>query len=409
MSNRTPKRPGSPPAVIDTRQTKKPDRDEDNPVSEDPSFTWEFLPENALPPRQEVIRLNDKIHSDVKNLMLLRSIKVYDVEIILQNVVKHCDFLEWGLHFRQSLFGDEKAVEQILRMVQEAYRHGDYSRLMLTSMSPCSSMSTLNVHRGSVAIDSGKGGNQAPSRLIHLQSGYSPIHTNSRPSLTPFRAAIVEGWNSRFIGTAHVALAMNIRKIYDDSINDPRNHKYTTHVSIIQSSGSGKSRLVDKVAETIFTIPFNIREARDADSELSRTSLMTCIPSHRESGGAWPPADNEIRDLLVSWTGVRGETSLYARYLYFFTAVFEEIRKEVEQYIPQPTSASAWRTHLAENGLEKRHDLYTRVVKSNWVSLSGSRMLTPWLTFVLHRYGLLTGASTLARTWTLSNRLLWEL
>ena len=143
MSNRTPKRPGSPPAVIDTRQTKKPDRDEVNSFSEDPSFTWEFLPENALPPRQEVIRLNDKIHSDVKNLMLLRSIKVYDVSSILQNVVKHCDFLEWGLHFQQSLFGDEKAVEKILRMVQEAYRHGDYTRLMLISMSSCSSMSTL--------------------------------------------------------------------------------------------------------------------------------------------------------------------------------------------------------------------------------------------------------------------------
>ena len=126
-----------------------------------------------------------------------------------------------------------------------------------------------NVHRGSVAIDSGEDGSQARSRFIHLQSGYSPIHPTSRPSSTPFRAAIIEGWNSRFIGTAHVALATNIRKIYDDAINDLRNHKYTTHVSIIQSSGSGKSRLVDKVAETIFTIPFNIREARDADSELS--------------------------------------------------------------------------------------------------------------------------------------------
>ena len=54
--------------------------------------------------------------------------------------------------------------------------------------------------------------------------------------------------------------------------------KYRTHASMIQSSGSGKSRLIDMVAETIFTIPFNIREARgDATraSELSVRDLIT--------------------------------------------------------------------------------------------------------------------------------------
>ena len=42
---------------------------------------------------------------------------------------------------------------------------------------------------------------------------------------------------------------------------------YMGHTSIVQSSGSGKSRLVDEVAKSIFTIPFNIRARQDDASE----------------------------------------------------------------------------------------------------------------------------------------------
>ena len=43
--------------------------------------------------------------------------------------------------------------------------------------------------------------------------------------------------------------------------------QYVGHTSIVQSSGSGKSRLVDEVAKSIFTIPFNIRARQDDASE----------------------------------------------------------------------------------------------------------------------------------------------
>ena len=88
--------------------------------------------------------------------------------------------------------------------------------------------------------------------------------------------AVVDGWNTPFIGTAHVALARNIQDMFRKAIRDLYNRKYMTHVCVTQSSGSGKSRLVDKVAETIFTIPFNVREpAPDADGKLFRNSTRT--------------------------------------------------------------------------------------------------------------------------------------
>ena len=90
-------------------------------------------------------------------------------------------------------------------------------------------------------------------------------------SLRVVQEAIVGGWNAPFIGTAHTTLARNIQGMFKEAMYYWPNRKYMTHASLTQSSGSGKSRLLDKVAETIFTIPFNVRDASDAGSECSKT------------------------------------------------------------------------------------------------------------------------------------------
>ena len=190
--------------------------------------------------------------------------------------------------------------------------------------------------------------------------------------------AAVEGWNAPFIGIGHAVLARNIRKMFETAIKDSPGRGCMTHASIIQSAGSGKSRLVDEVAKTTFTIPFNLREARDVAGKLFPTLLWSRVRSYHGLGGAWPPADDEIRDLLGQWAAEDGETRLYARLLCFFAVVFEETRKEVEQCMPQPASedmASIWRIHLAEKGSEKRNALYSRVVNSEAVSYNRSPCL----------------------------------
>ncbi|KAI1792023.1 hypothetical protein LXA43DRAFT_1008973 [Ganoderma leucocontextum] len=156
---------------------------------------------------------------------------------------------------------------------------------------------------------------------------------------------VFTAWSAPFIGTAHEALANNIRNMYQTRHIDRR---YGSHASIIQSSGSGKSRLVHEVADKMFTIPFNIRGPRDAAS------------------GPWPPADDEIRRLLVQGPIIyKDESSLYAHYLCFFAALFEETRKTVEQCFsqtPRAELASIWRGYLANKN--NRAALYAKVVDS---------------------------------------------
>jgi hypothetical protein len=47
-------------------------------------------------------------------------------------------------------------------------------------------------------------------------------------------------------------------------------------MSIIQSSGSGKSRLVDEVARHIFTIPFNLRPKSETQRETFAIVCFIC-------------------------------------------------------------------------------------------------------------------------------------
>lgn len=43
---------------------------------------------------------------------------------------------------------------------------------------------------------------------------------------------------------------------------------YSNSAAIIQSSGSGKSRMVDKLAELVFTVPFNVRQTAESNGAL---------------------------------------------------------------------------------------------------------------------------------------------
>ena len=51
-----------------------------------------------------------------------------------------------------------------------------------------------------------------------------------------------------------------------------REGDYATAIALIQSSGTGKSRMVDEQANLVFTIPFNLRDPTERVCE-SRTSV----------------------------------------------------------------------------------------------------------------------------------------
>lgn len=58
------------------------------------------------------------------------------------------------------------------------------------------------------------------------------------------------------MGDAHERLHKSVRHI-----NSARNSDavYSNTMAIVQSSGMGNSRMVDRLAEDVFTLPFNFR------------------------------------------------------------------------------------------------------------------------------------------------------
>lgn len=76
-----------------------------------------------------------------------------------------------------------------------------------------------------------------------------------------------------YVGLSHSAQAFKADYVGDThsrllhAINDMLNNnhsQYGTFCPIIQGSGTGKSRMVDKLAETVFTIPVVLRPENDA-------------------------------------------------------------------------------------------------------------------------------------------------
>jgi hypothetical protein len=69
--------------------------------------------------------------------------------------------------------------------------------------------------------------------------------------------ALQSAWDDKYSGDYHRLLLFNINEI-------PRTMKaYSNQISIVQSSGTGKSRMVHEQAKLVFTIPFNLRPKVD--------------------------------------------------------------------------------------------------------------------------------------------------
>ncbi|TFK93135.1 hypothetical protein K466DRAFT_538427 [Polyporus arcularius HHB13444] len=199
---------------------------------------------------------------------------------------------------------------------REAYRTGDFKRIMLISQL-----------------------RQPASLLRNLPA--APRHSQvSVPR---------EAWATPFIGKSHDVLLLNLQRMYKHSLQaSVDTSKHLSHTSIIQSSGSGKSRMVDEVSKLMFAIPFNIRKPEDSKV------------------GAWPLPDDAIRELLVRLGTASDEARMTCGFLSFFQGVFGEIAHTVEREFKQPCRsreefASSWHAYLSSGN--HRSELYRRVVR----------------------------------------------
>ena len=97
-----------------------------------------------------------------------------------------------------------------------------------------------------------------------------------------YMIVIEDAWVTDYQGLAHTRLYENINDM-------DRSKHYSNTVAIVQSSGAGKSRMVDMQATVVFTLPFCIRDPEEDYgtflSMWSRMILIMYIFSPRVSSG----------------------------------------------------------------------------------------------------------------------------
>jgi hypothetical protein len=69
--------------------------------------------------------------------------------------------------------------------------------------------------------------------------------------------ALKSAWNDEYCGDYHRLLFQNINAL------ELPIKPYSNQIAIIQSSGTGKSRMVHEQANIVFTLPFNLRDRQD--------------------------------------------------------------------------------------------------------------------------------------------------
>ncbi|KAG6808805.1 hypothetical protein H0H92_002835 [Tricholoma furcatifolium] len=106
---------------------------------------------------------------------------------------------------------------------------------------------------------------------------------------------VQEAWKTSYIGDAPSLLRDYIndiagkRQIFERPLTG-ENAGYANFCAIIQGSGTGKSRLVDQLAEHVFTIPFVLRKATDKSE-----AVVEAFSVKRERSASWL----QRKDLLL--------------------------------------------------------------------------------------------------------------
>ncbi|EED85677.1 predicted protein [Postia placenta Mad-698-R] len=176
--------------------------------------------------------------------------------------------------------------------------------------------------------------------------------------------ATAEAWQVKYVGDHH---ELFLRAI--DAMTNPervRGKIYWNYLPIVQSSGMGKSRLVDQVSTLIFTIPINLRTTKGypgADESVRNALLMSKASAEQTEGFASLARSSEHKQVDSAMS------DLQARYAAILAGVVGVIHKEVEKLTKSGTLsvrndnsgqdfASKWRKHL----LRVRSELYVRGV-----------------------------------------------
>ncbi|KAG6808839.1 hypothetical protein H0H92_002626 [Tricholoma furcatifolium] len=186
---------------------------------------------------------------------------------------------------------------------------------------------------------------------------YASIEEN-KPRIGPYEAT-VQSWDRPYIGDAPGALIEHISAYYipptpHEASRPPR---HANVVTIVQSSGMGKSRLLDELSKTHFVIPLNLR---------------------RRGSQGFPPPDVAVFKFIDAWFS-RDPTSLSS----FLAALFDRAHRFVQD-IPEgfdyAAISSAFRDYMRKNLVfdycgQNRWSFFQDVIKAAELELKDGKFV----------------------------------
>ncbi|KAH9953569.1 hypothetical protein BC827DRAFT_1379867 [Russula dissimulans] len=126
--------------------------------------------------------------------------------------------------------------------------------------------------------------------------------------------ATVQAWTSTFKGNAATVLLLTI----SDYLGK-KEKIYSNHSNIVNSSGTGKSRMVDELAMQVITIPMCLRE---------------------DGTQGFPPPDHHLRSWLISIADPMDQAQVAKKLHCFITALLMVTRTRLEEIIKETMSPS---------------------------------------------------------------------
>ncbi|GAB1527882.1 hypothetical protein RhiTH_011070 [Rhizoctonia solani] len=166
---------------------------------------------------------------------------------------------------------------ELLDALSLAYTSKDYEELMDHPLMPFNQSQKL--------------GTMKPSRIKHsLESAFEDLYVGNTAKL------FIDTLNQeRHLSTGYAAATK----------------PYNWSISVVQSSGMGKSRMVEEAAKMVFTIPINIREK---------------LPEGRIT---YPPPDKNIREFFLKRQSL-SDKQQKVDYMIFFKFLFAKIHQVVQ-------------------------------------------------------------------------------
>ncbi|KAF8869574.1 hypothetical protein CPB84DRAFT_1818578 [Gymnopilus junonius] len=174
---------------------------------------------------------------------------------------------------------------------------------------------------------------------------------SQRPSEDRKPTILESAWHDNYVGENHKLLLDNINAIQGGG------QPYSNQIAIVQSSGTGKSRMVHEQAKIVFTIPFNLRE------------------SIEDKGLAFPPPDEDVRAYLVGAAVSNGSHVLKAKYLKFFASLFTKVNGELDAARVSIRSKSA--EELAKLWANRLQNIRTNLYRAAIVDATKTTEILP--------------------------------